>query len=669
MAKTKISEFSSTPANNTDIDSINIAEGCAPSGINDAIRELMAQLKDFQTGAVGDSFNGPIGTSTAAAGAFTTLSATGAITSTLATGTAPLVIASTTKVANLNVDLLDGADWAAPAALGSTTPAAVSATTLAASSTVTLSGGTANGVAYLNGSNVLTTGSALTFDGSSLGMGSPTVYGTRSLNSYTGTTASAIGFSQQISGFANTFLGANNSGSSVLGMATGTFGQSTTNNIPWTVSAFGSEQMRLNSTGLGIGTSSPSTLLTMVGTTSKQSIIKLQAASGSAGGFKRTIINFRDDTGLAGYDIVGLGDGNNALTFDSVASGTGTTRLTLDSSGNLGLGVTPSAWGSSWKAMQIGTAMAMWANGNDSRVSSNIYFDGTSHRYLVSSTQATMFRQSAGEYIWYNAPSGTAGNAITFTQAMTLDASGNLLVGTTSLGSSGWAKQIRLQGVGNAAYEVTDGTVVTSLSASAGSIGLVGTETNHPLVIRTNNTERARIDSSGNLLVGKTSTGDSTIGVEARANGYVSSVLASSSSANSSYVLYSTGAGAYRFFVDMGGTIHATSTSISAISDATLKTNVKDLETGLTEVMALKPRRFDWLNGDATNVAGFIAQEVEQVLPELVVESMYSHDDEGNEIKKKNLKMGDILPTLVKAIQEQQEIINQLKARLDAANL
>ena len=71
MPKTKISEFSATPANNTDIDSINIAEGCAPSGINDAIRELMAQLKDFQTGAVGDSFNGPVGTSTAAAGAFT----------------------------------------------------------------------------------------------------------------------------------------------------------------------------------------------------------------------------------------------------------------------------------------------------------------------------------------------------------------------------------------------------------------------------------------------------------------------------------------------------------------------------------------------------------------------------------------------------------------------
>ena len=55
MAKNKISEWSSTPANNTDIGGIDIAEGCAPSGINNAIRELMAQVKDMQTGTDGDS--------------------------------------------------------------------------------------------------------------------------------------------------------------------------------------------------------------------------------------------------------------------------------------------------------------------------------------------------------------------------------------------------------------------------------------------------------------------------------------------------------------------------------------------------------------------------------------------------------------------------------------
>jgi len=82
MAKTKVSEWDSTPGNNTDIDSINIAEGCAPSGINNAIRELMSQVKDYQQGTYGDTFNGPVngtvGATTPSTGAFTTLSASGA---------------------------------------------------------------------------------------------------------------------------------------------------------------------------------------------------------------------------------------------------------------------------------------------------------------------------------------------------------------------------------------------------------------------------------------------------------------------------------------------------------------------------------------------------------------------------------------------------------------
>jgi hypothetical protein len=97
MPKTKISEFSATPANNTDIDSINIAEGCAPSGINDAIRELMSQLKDFQTGAVGDSFNGPVGSTTATTGAFTTLTTTGTI-NLLTVGRGASAVATNTAV-------------------------------------------------------------------------------------------------------------------------------------------------------------------------------------------------------------------------------------------------------------------------------------------------------------------------------------------------------------------------------------------------------------------------------------------------------------------------------------------------------------------------------------------------------------------------------------------
>jgi hypothetical protein len=92
MPKVKISEFSSTPANNTDIDGINIAEGCAPSGINDAIRELMAQLKDWQAGLSGDVTAiaaGGTGAATFAAAGLTTL--TGSETLTNKTLTNPTV--------------------------------------------------------------------------------------------------------------------------------------------------------------------------------------------------------------------------------------------------------------------------------------------------------------------------------------------------------------------------------------------------------------------------------------------------------------------------------------------------------------------------------------------------------------------------------------------------
>lgn len=82
MPKNKISEFSSTPVNNTDIAGINIAEGCAPSGINNAIRELMAQLKDQQAGTDGDNF--AVGGNLSVTGTTTLTGATTAPTPTFA---------------------------------------------------------------------------------------------------------------------------------------------------------------------------------------------------------------------------------------------------------------------------------------------------------------------------------------------------------------------------------------------------------------------------------------------------------------------------------------------------------------------------------------------------------------------------------------------------------
>jgi len=78
--------------------------------------------------------------------------------------------------------------------------------------------------------------------------------------------------------------------------------------------------------------------------------------------------------------------------------------------------------------------------------------------------------------------------------------------------------------------------------------------------------------------------------------------------------------------------------------------------------MSLKPRRFDWKEGEGSNtknVAGFIAQEVETVLPDLIDDFMHDDLDDA-----KSVKMGDIVPTLVKAMQEQQTIIERLTARI-----
>ena len=144
----------------------------------------------------------------------------------------------------------------------------------------------------------------------------------------------------------------------------------------------------------------------------------------------------------AGNLYLAFGRGNSSasngamyfgLAQSTDAVGLDTTYMTLNASGNLGLGVTPSAWSTSFgiKVIDVGSKGTFYASDNDANISFNQYFDGTNAVYKTTGT-ASRFALVGNEFQWRTAPSGTAGNAISFTQAMTLDASGRLGIGTTS---------------------------------------------------------------------------------------------------------------------------------------------------------------------------------------------------------------------------------------------
>ena len=463
-------------------------------------------------------------------------------------------------------------------------------------------------------------------------------------------------------------------------------------------------------------------------------------------------------------------------------------RMRIDSSGNMGLGVTPSAWGSGWTALQIRDGgPSIWSDGGDrSFFSTNTYFNGTNRIYTTSGP-ALEYVQDSGGHSWKVAPSGTAGNAITFTQAMTLDSSGNLLVGGTTaygtfslygsmgtqcgftsnsslpavgtstvageirgFGSSGATadngflrlsagggtgsyksfidltgyfndsaitniirfgtgntERMRIDSSGNVGIGTsspTDGrlhlnggtttnikftNVGTGTTASDGFFVGLGSSTdtvayvyqreNSEMVFGTNNLERMRIDSSGNLLVGTTASlglgseklsvyitgaGNSAVAFSNNAGGdqWTQFLWNRATSGNNLFLAFGT-EGSY---TSRGGILYNRGTgqiNYNVTSDQRLKENIVDASSALSKVNSIKIRSYNWKETGNHVDFGVIAQELIDVAPEAVSEGQ---DNPDGTIKNPwGVDTSTLVPSLIKAIQEQQAIINDLKARIE----
>ncbi len=222
--------------------------------------------------------------------------------------------------------------------------------------------------------------------------------------------------------------------------------------------------------------------------------------------------------------VTGTGTTNYVPKFTS-ASAIGNSNLINDASGNLGLGVTPSAWNSAYKAFQFGTTGALFGESGDAAnyLTTNTFIDSVGFKYITSDWALGYFQEN-GVHSWKIAPSGTAGDAITFTQAMTLTAGGNVGIGTTSPFNKLTVGSVPASGYGliTISADWASGSAISTgvkigAAADTGSAGVdIRSHSNYAassgteMSFWTNSTgnvlsERMRITSAGNVGIGTTS--------------------------------------------------------------------------------------------------------------------------------------------------------------------
>ena len=326
-----------------------------------------------------------------------------------------------------------------------------------------------------------------------------------------------------------------------------------------------------------------------------------------------------------------------------------------------------------------------------------LYGTGSMLAYTAVGTSG-QFLQSTGSGAPTWAPIGSVGTSISNGTSNVNIASSNGAVtiaanGTTAM-TVGTNRNI---GIGGAAASdtifkwltitgpTTSGGGVVQLLNSDSSVGVnifcnnlagyVGTSTAHPLGFRVNNNEAARIDTSGNLLVGTTSPiggqGKFVINVP---SGWGQAIQVANTSTQGILTTNTSGTGSYNAmgfynngttFSFCGGiTVSGSSTSFNVSSDYRLKENITPLTAGLATIGALKPVNYDWIC-DKSQGEGFIAHELQAVIP-LAVTGEKDAVNENGSIKPQGVDYSKIVVHLVAAIQELSAKNDALEARLAA---
>jgi len=467
-------------------------------------------------------------------------------------------------------------------------------TDITASGNVTLSGGTANGVAYLNGSKVLTTGSALTFDGTNLGVG------TSSPSSFSGYTTVSVNNATN-GGIYNILV--NGTETARLQAFSGIFNVSAkgaATNL--TFETNGAERMRLDTSGnLGIGTSSP------------QARLHINSGAGSTQ-FRMGPNSTSSDRALINYNST-----TNRFTIDM----SGNDAVVVDGSGNLGLGVTPSAWDSTYKAIQVGARSMFYGIGSEANMANNAYYN-SGYKYVANSA-AGLYTIDANVHKWYNAAGTDA-----------------VLAFGNSNSSAGYV------------YAAS-----TNLEISAASTRYIN--------FLTNGSERARITSGGNLLVGTTSFSFSSNGVQIGADGRVWNT----SNIDYNFELAGSTGNRIRFYTSAGGsgatvgsiTVSTTATAYNTSSDYRLKDNAQPLTGSGAFIDALQPKTWDWKDGGGKGV-GFIAHEVQEISPGSVVGAKDAVDAEGNPVMQAmEYGSAEFIANIVAELQSLRARVAQLESK------